>query len=423
MHTLIIALPPEPPSPSLAYAHAQVQTHDSPKSLALQWAVAELLPAVERQTDVVALVPAAVLSWHRVQLPAGLHKNEARLHAALHGLLEDRLLDEPGQLHMALQHDWRNTPSPWVAVCNREWLHAHLQRLEQAGLPAHRIVPEFHPDAAAAWAAPSQVSVLGEADTGWAWVTHSEQGVWGYPVQLLNAGHTGLGLEVTAPSEGLNIPVQAQAGVVAAAAAHWGDTVQLMAPGQHWLNALASDWDLAQFELQASARSRQLKRWQRGASAFWHGPSWRAARWGLGVLLVSHLLGLQAWAWKTQANWQSQQQQWAQILRQTFPQTQMVLDAPLQMAREVERLQQASGQLQASDLESMLSSLAQALPPNSAAPTHWVYQTGQLRFPAFKLGIAEQQTLQTALQTQGYRWQTEADASTMTLTATQQKSP
>jgi general secretion pathway protein L len=87
------------------------------------------------------------------------------------------------------------------------------------------------------------------------------------------------------------------------------------------------------------------------------------------VLLASQLIGWNAWAWKTRANWQAQQASGAQVLRDTFPNTQVVVDAPLQMAREVDRLREASGQLSAQDLEAMLAALGQALPAGLAAPS------------------------------------------------------
>jgi general secretion pathway protein L len=195
MRTLIIQLPSGPPSPTLAYPHAQVMAEPGTRPLKLQWAAAALLPAADRQTETVALVPAAALSWHRVELPAGLHKQAQRVQAALQGLLEDRLLDDPEQVHLALQTDWANTPRPWVAACDRAWLSAHLQALEQAGLPVHRIVPELSPGTTAS---PVQLTALGDADTGWLWVSHPERGVWGQPWPALRqaglAAHERLGL-------------------------------------------------------------------------------------------------------------------------------------------------------------------------------------------------------------------------------------
>src|SRR4051812_42786250 len=62
-----------------------------------------LPPPAGAGSEVVAIAPAAALSWHRVELPKGTGPRSPRLRAVLEGLLEDRLLDEPDQLHFALE--------------------------------------------------------------------------------------------------------------------------------------------------------------------------------------------------------------------------------------------------------------------------------------------------------------------------------
>jgi hypothetical protein len=134
MRTLIIQLPSGSPSPTLAYPHAWVEAEPGSRPLTLQWAAAALLPAADRQSETVALVPAAALSWHRVELPAGLHKQAQRVKAALHGLLEDRLLGRPrAPCTWPWRTDWTSAAQPWVAACDRVWLSAHLQALESSG--------------------------------------------------------------------------------------------------------------------------------------------------------------------------------------------------------------------------------------------------------------------------------------------------
>lgn len=326
-------------------------------------------------------------------------------------------------MHLALQADWANNPRPWVAACNRAWLNAHLQALEQVGLTVHRIVPELSPGAPDS---PPQLTALGNTETGWLWASHPERGVWGQPLSALQtqAHHApsqeSLGLT---EEQTHNALLLAEPAAVAVTTAVLGSNVQLMPPGQHWLAAATGDWDLAQFELRANASTRHLKNWQRTASTFWHSPSWRPARWGFWLLLVSHLVGLNAWAWKTRADWQTQQSSWAQILRETFPQTLIVVDAPLQMAQQVDRLRQGSGQLGADDLESMLAALGQALPPALAAPRQWSYQTGQLHLQDFKPDVKQQQALQQSLQQRGYQWRAQGNAWLVTPSSDEEAKP
>jgi general secretion pathway protein L len=402
MRTLIVQLPLGTPSPSTVYPYAEVQTDTPAQAFTLKWAAASLLPTADRQTDVVALVPAQALSWHRVSLPAGLNKPTARRQAALQGLLEDRLLDDPTTLHMALAPDWQRSPQPWVAVCDREWLSAHLQSLESAGLTVHRIAPEFAPTSETL-----QLHALGDAEQGWLWCSHVERGVWGLPLSTLGPDGQGLWAQ---NEERLAADVQAEPAVVALVSQRLGLQARLMAPSQHWLTALVNGWDLAQFDFQTDVQNRRFKQAQRAASHFLNHPTWRPVRWGLCLLLATQIVGLNAWAWKTRANWQNQQQSWSQLLKDTFPQTLVVVDAPVQMTQEVARLRQSSGQLAPQDLEAMLAAWGQVLPPNLAAPTAWRYQTGQLFIQDFKASASEQNAITQALNKLGYQWRADGAA-------------
>jgi general secretion pathway protein L len=407
MRILILQLPLDAPSPSTVYLHALVPNNTATPAPTLQWAAASLLPAADRQTEVVALVPALALSWHQVDLPAGLHKQPARLKAALEGLLEERVLDETATLHMALAPDWQQSARPWVAVCDRQWLRGHLQALEAAGLTTTRIVPELAPTSTLL-----QGLALGTTEQGWLWCSQADRGVWGLPLQAVPPGGEGLW---ASHEERSQVDIQAEPAMVAATLQRLGVQARLMAPNQHWLAALASDWDLAQFDFQANAHTRRVKNWQRTANHLWQHSTWRPARWALSVLLASQLLGLNAWAWKTRADWQTQQQSWTQMLLETFPQTRVVVDAPLQMAREVARLRQGSGQLTADDLEAMLSTLGQALPTGVAAPRQLQYQPGQLQLQNLELSISEQDALRQSLSNKGYRWRAEGQTWLITL--------
>src|SRR5690606_38929544 len=108
--------------------------------------------------EAVAVVPVQALAWHAVELPKGLAPGSPRLRAALEGLLEEQLLDEPETLHLALQPSPRPGEPAWVAICDRAWLRNALQLLEAAGRPATRIVPEFAPEGELA------LAVIGDAE-------------------------------------------------------------------------------------------------------------------------------------------------------------------------------------------------------------------------------------------------------------------
>ena len=85
MSLLVLALPPGPPGPSGSYAFAT--SHDGQTLAAHGGAAAALLPPAGRGVEVVAVVPAAQLSWHRVDLPRGVGPRSPRLRATLAGLV------------------------------------------------------------------------------------------------------------------------------------------------------------------------------------------------------------------------------------------------------------------------------------------------------------------------------------------------
>lgn len=412
MRTLIVQLPLSPASPAVAYPHAWVDAPAQAGRIAVQWAQSALLPAASKDCEVVVMVPAQALSWQQVELPAGLHKQAARVPAVLQGLLEERLLADPTQLHLALPPHGLRSPRPWVAVCDKAWLSGHLQSLEAAGLAVDRIVPELAPDSEAL-----RILALGDTASGWVWFCQQARGVWGCPVPSASASAWPAWLGQTDETT----PVQAQAEPALAAwlGERLGEPAQLLQPHQHWLQALASDWDLAQFDLQTHKHARRIKSVQKSLNALWTAAEWRPARWGLTLLVLSQLVGLNAWAWKTRADWQAQQQAMTRVLLETFPQTKVVVDAPLQMEREVNRLRQSSGQLAPQDLESLLSALGQALEPGMTAPTRLVFQPGQLQVQGLTLTAVQQQSIEQALQRQRYRWRAEDGGGVITPSGSQ----
>ena len=400
MSALLLQLPAAPPGPNATYGVAEFDLVDGSARVHPTTAPLALLPRPQRHGEVLAMVPAQALSWHRVRLPAGMARQGARLQAALQGLLEDALLQDLPQVHLALAPQWQAGEPTWVAACDKAWLQAHLQALQDAGLAVQRIVPEFAPPLSASdsptWHA------VGEEASGWLWCCDAAHGVTGWPV----------GAAAQLPAQWLaGARLQAEPGLARWAQAHSSAPVQLVDKASHWLAAARSGWNLAQFDLQSDARTRRLQNLRRQADTLARAPQWRPARWGLAVLLLSQLVGLQAWAWATRQQWQAEQAQWTRILQDSFPKVTVVVDAPLQMAREVARLRQASGQLAASDLEAQLQALGHALPAGVAAPASLNYQDGRLQWPSLPLNASQQAAFTQALQGQGYRLQTEAGTS------------
>lgn len=421
MSTLIVSLPAPPtlPGPGLAYAYTL--TADGHTALQHGAAAAALLPAPARAGgEVVAVVPVQALSWQRVQLPAGvapaglsgalpagMGTAAARLRKVLEGLLEDRLLDEPAQLHFAVAPDAaaaaRAGAPLWVAVCERAWLRAHLQALEAAGRAVARVVPEFAPGATASGTA--EVHVLGPTEDPWLVFCGygAEPSVLALPLSPESWHQWAAPVLVAAPGGDSNAaaPVLAEPAVAALAEKLLGSPVTLHTASARALAAARGRWDLAQFDLASTARTRLARKLGGAVNAFWHAPQWRAARWGAGVLVAAHLIGLNAWAWQERHALAAKEAAVRATLTTSFPQVKVVVDAPAQMERELDVLRQRAGAVSARDLEPMLAAAAAALPPGQL-PTAIEYSLGELRLRGLAPGAEDTSALRTRLAAAGY---------------------
>ena len=139
-----------------------------------------------------------------------------------------------------------------------------------------------------------------------------------------------------------------------------------------------------------------------------YAPEWRAARWGAVVLVLVQLVGLNAWAWKERSALEAKREAVKGVLTQTFPSVKLVVDAPVQMQREVAALQLAVGDVATGDFEPMLGALAGNLPPGRV-PSAIDYVAGQLRLRGLGLQPSEVSQLTSAMAPRGYGVRTEGD--------------
>lgn len=392
MSLLILALPPDP-APADCFWTTSV---DGQTPVQHGQSVPDMLPHPGRGTERVAVVPAQRLSWHRVTLPPGLGARSPRLRAALAGLLEEQLLDEPDQLHLALAPDTSRHGGPtWVAACARDWLHEHLQALEAAGHPVDRIVPELHPHDG-----PLQLQAVGTPEQ--AWLLASGQSLpESAPLALpLSSASLAL-LHGLLPDETEHTTaLWAEPAVFSQAESlmrAWdAPTPQLLPTAQRLLQASHSPWDLAQFELARTGQAlaaRRLGSWWRSA---WHAAHWRPLRWGLAALLLVQLAGLQLAAHDSRRQLQALRHSINATLSDTFPHVPLIVDAPVQMERELTQLRQRSAGAQRHDLEPLLAALGPVLPAGHS-PRQIDYNGRQLRLHGLTLSPQQQQDMATGL--------------------------
>ena len=400
MSTLIIALPLSDGDTDTRYEHL-LTTPDGQGIAAQSSCLASLLPDSGRAAgEIVAVVGPQAMSWHRVELPKGIGAGSARLRPVLQSLLEDRLLDDPQDVHLACEPSPAGGASVWVGVCNKAWLRGHLQVLEAAGRPVSRIVPECAPHRGAL-----QVHALGEP--GQAHVLLDGEPVAGGVLRLpLTAATVGafLGHESLAQADA----VLAEPAVAELAETLLQRKVEIQQRPQRLLLAAQSPWDLAQFDLANTSRTRSLKKLLGAGQALLRAPQWRAARWGAALLLLANLAGLNAWAWKEQSSWQSRRQAIDGTLTRTFPAVKVVVDAPVQMAREVAALRQATGAPSGGDLEVMLAAVGTALPPGKAL-SGIDFAAGELRLKGLQLATDELAAVAAKLRPMGYAVNPQAD--------------
>lgn len=381
---------------------------------------AALLP---RDDDMVLVLPPRSVSWHRVSLPKVA---QARLRAALDGLLEDRLLTDTSDLHFALEPGGRSGQTVWVAACDRVWLRGWLQVLESANHPVGRIAPALWPlvPAEAPGATPGASRSFGldvPSSVHWAYNENGQVwlgsagllGVSCTPVRETPMGNgTAADMVVTAlmppANDAPGAPGEFDVWLADPSVAQQAEQVlqqrfELVAQPAWLLRCAQSDWNLAQFDLSLTAGARRSQRLKRSFRQWRNAPAWRPARWGFAALVGVQLVGLNAAAWHERSTLNDKQQAIVQTLQKSFPQVTVVLDAPVQMQREVARLQAASGALSAGDLETLLAAIDQAAAGNALTPSAIAYNAGEGRFSGWRGSEEQLRALQQTLEQSGWR--------------------
>ena len=368
-----------------------------------------------RDKEIWALVPAAAISWHRINLPAGLQRQASRLGVALQSLMEEPLLDEPDAMHLSMQAQWPANSSGWVAACNKAWLKHHLSQLQGMGHVVHRIVPEWAPSSTQA-----EVSawVSGTPEDAWVWVNYS-QSAWRLPLQaglkfwieqlqsLPNPQNMSIHLAIQADPAVADLAqnalrqLQSQVqGVTAERIGTW--RVEVVPALQRYAQAGGANWDLAQFEFAAHGSARWLQKVNRLWQSFAKGPAWQAVRWSLAALVLAQCVGLNVAAWQLNAQVKLQRDLQKSILTQSFPHV-TVIDAPLQMAKELDRLQRNSGAVLPRDLEWVLQAVGAALPAGQSISNldYQVQGNAETRLQGLQLSEGQSSDFVKALRNQG----------------------
>lgn len=350
-------------------------------------------PALLPKADQTVLVLAeADVSWHRVAVPKA---PSARLRAALSGVMEDVLLDDPDALHLALGPDSAPGREGWVAATDKQRLAQALALLESHNQHVERVVPMLAPGQSRGHfhvGGDVEGSTVAEDEFPWLSLSHSDS-----VLCLRLAG--GLARSVVTPELVQTLRWTATPSAAMAAEKLIGRPVTLLAENDRALEACRGDINLRQFDLTTRRRGTRAI----GAAAKrLLSAEWRPVRMGLVALLVAQLLGLNVYAWQQRQALQNKRDAMAELLKTTHPGVPAVLDAPRQMLRETERLRAAAGRTGPADLENLMAAAAAAWPDGTGPVQALRFEANSLTLAAVGWGAPQVQQFRDRLRGNGY---------------------
>jgi general secretion pathway protein L len=352
------------PSAGTEYTYAL-----SPDGLVLQGqghCAASLLPKAD---TVIAVLADADVGWHRITLPKA---PSARLRAAITGVIEEGLLDDAEATHLAVAPQASAGEPTWIAAVNKAWLVNELAALERADVFVDRVAPSSWPDdpPTGHFSADNGVDAAMAGSVALTW-SHTN----GAATVSLQGG---LARAVFKPEVTASARFSASPEAASAAEQWLGAPVNVMSTAQRALQASRTLWDLRQFDL---ARRNRGTRALRDSMKKFFSPGWRPVRLGLIAVALFNVLGLNLWAWHQESQMTARRVAMTKVLQTTFPQVRAVLDAPLQMQREVQTLRAAAGKPGDTDLEPMLQAAASAWPTDRPPIDAMSFEAGRLTLP------------------------------------------
>ncbi|MEO8060474.1 MAG: type II secretion system protein GspL [Burkholderiales bacterium] len=384
----------------------------SPDGLALQsqgQCAASLLP---KATNVIAVLSDADVSWHRITLPKA---PAARLRAALGGVLEDALLEDPADVHLAIAPQSSAGQPTWVAAVSHQWLRAEIAALEKAEVFVERIVPMAWPDDPPIGHFAELYAEEGAATEGIALHWAHADGVASVRLQ----GGLARALVPSPAPQGTRW--SATPGAAAAAEQWLGAPVNVFPPGHRMLQAARTLWNLRQFDL---ARRTRGARALRDSLRKLFSPEWRPVRYGLGALVLAQIVGLNLWAWHQQSAVAAKRAAMQSLVKAAFPKVSELdiqRDAAAVMQRETTNLRALAGRPGDTDLEAMLQAASSAWPAERPATESLRFEPGKLTLSAGGWNDGQIEQFRSVLRPGG--WQVEASEGRLTLTRARAGAP
>jgi general secretion pathway protein L len=377
LSTLIVLLPPRDPAvrseewnlPELPFLLLD-------KRNVTQRAGRAALALLPRASATVLIVAARDLLLTAAQMPP---LKGPRLRQALPNVVEDQLIQDPQTCHIAVDPVALASGRRVLAVIDRGWFRFVLEAFANKGhrnvkaVPAMRCLPRH--ESAADIPDPFVAGVLGDVLAtapvllGGDTLRPPESATSRVEIAIARGEHAALGEGLAIPAGAVTSTLNALAGAqpitlyalrdVPGAEPHLASARSAIPDAQPLTfetlarNALANHFDLCQFEFAA-----QPWRVDRASMRRLRVPVALLA----GALVVS-MIGINIQWMQLARQRDAINAQMTETLLNTFPKTTVVLDAPDQMSRQLDRLRLVSGQLSPADFLSLADALARALGP------------------------------------------------------------
>jgi general secretion pathway protein L len=324
--------------------------------------------ALPRAALVVAVLRPGDVAFQRVAVPKA---PAARMRAALTGVMEEGLLEDEDEVHLALAPDAKPGSEHWVAVVNKPWLRAQLDALEAGNVALDRAVPSWWPDQGVAGHTFREGGPDEPAQLAW----RDDAGVLCVPL----ASPVSRAL-LTALPEDTVVRWTATPETALDASEFVGMPVASVTDEEQGLRAARSGWNLLQFELLPQRRGVKLVR--DVAARFAFDPAWRVTRLGLVALVVVTLLGLNIRAFQENRRIAQKKAALTAAVAETFPNLKSIYDPAAQAQKEIDTLRAAAGRPGDGDIETLLQAAESAWPQSHSPIDNLKFEPGRLTLPA-----------------------------------------
>ncbi|MEO8936819.1 MAG: type II secretion system protein GspL [Burkholderiaceae bacterium] len=369
-----------------------------------------------RGMPVVLLVAAEDVSFTDADVPA---LSGMRLREALPNLVEEQTVGEIGTLHVALGQSAAEGRGRTLAVIDRVWLAAMQVHVVRSGHRVAAIVPESLavPLLPGAWSLACVTSETGDGMRCWL-RTETQQAML-LPADADSAVSVAAAL-MRQGSETIR-PTQLAlyaAPAVLADATRFGATLatSLALTPSGPAAGTASDpfaaWLAGQGPEGGYGAPLSLLSYEGSGNSAW--PQWRWAAFVAVAIVAVQIVGMQ-WEWgRLRGEAGALRQQASAVLVAAFPETRVVLDAPLQMSRGLAGLRATAGHSDPADFSTMMAASARifaALPSNALRAADYDTRALRLRFaPGTATASDERERLVAAALQEGYQLRFDAAA-------------